>query len=220
MYSDTTISYVCVPNPLQIYLGVLAFVFSVLEMRSYISFLLGISDPRDHTRENKQYDLPPLSWEEIQKRVAGGCHWIIVDGFACDVRTWRKSHPGGRQLLQNLRGCDATLPFFGWKHPLYRCLDKSLRSKSKLADEYLSKRKPHSKQAYFRMLDTAKYIVDHHILQKTAQSEKDHGLLNNYGSISFRISKRATKKQSPYQSALDDAHALAQAYNAPGRYTR
>jgi len=65
--------------------------------------------------------------EEVKKHCTAEDAWIIVDGNVYDVTKFAKLHPGGRQLLLEYAGEDATEDFFGL-HRL-EVLDKYARLK-------------------------------------------------------------------------------------------
>ncbi|KAJ3123532.1 hypothetical protein HK098_001835 [Nowakowskiella sp. JEL0407] len=60
-------------------------------------------------------NLPHFEWDDVNKRVHEGCHWLIMDGIVYDVGKYIESdsHPGGLKPILKLIGTDATLPFYG-----------------------------------------------------------------------------------------------------------
>jgi alkylation response protein AidB-like acyl-CoA dehydrogenase/predicted heme/steroid binding protein len=54
-----------------------------------------------------------LTREEVSKHNSDGDTWIIVDGDVYDVSKFATLHPGGKQLLLDYAGQDATEEFFG-----------------------------------------------------------------------------------------------------------
>merc|ERR1719491_1263163 len=51
--------------------------------------------------------------EEVAKHKAEGDTWVIVDGNVYAVSKFANLHPGGKQLLLDYAGQDATEDFFG-----------------------------------------------------------------------------------------------------------
>jgi len=58
-------------------------------------------------------DMPSLSWEEINQRIANGEKLVVIDDIVHDVSSFVHEHPGGRQTLLNYVGTDATSFFEG-----------------------------------------------------------------------------------------------------------
>ena len=65
--------------------------------------------PKDRTQ------LPIISFEEYQElaKKDNGRQLVLIAGFVHDVSNFIDSHPGGRALLKNQIGKDATVPFHG-----------------------------------------------------------------------------------------------------------
>lgn len=54
-----------------------------------------------------------LTREEVAKHCSEGDAWVVVDGNVYDVSKFSKVHPGGKQLLLDYAGKDATEDFYG-----------------------------------------------------------------------------------------------------------
>lgn len=57
------------------------------------------------------------SWDAINRRVAEGDEWIVIDGCVYDVGDWKAAHPGGKEVLKRAIGLDVTLDFCGGQLP-------------------------------------------------------------------------------------------------------
>ncbi|KAK2165373.1 hypothetical protein LSH36_51g03067 [Paralvinella palmiformis] len=49
-----------------------------------------------------------LPWEDIKKHNTKTDAWIVIDGSIYDISNWAKKHPGGRKIISNYAGEDAT----------------------------------------------------------------------------------------------------------------
>jgi len=50
-----------------------------------------------------------LPWEDIKKHNTKTDAWIVIDGSIYDISNWAKKHPGGRKIISNYAGEDATV---------------------------------------------------------------------------------------------------------------
>lgn len=57
--------------------------------------------------------LPVVGWSEFRRRVGEGEKLVVVAGVVHDVSTFIDRHPGGRAMLRNVIGKDATASFEG-----------------------------------------------------------------------------------------------------------
>lgn len=51
------------------------------------------------------------SWEEVQKHTEVGDCWIVIDGKVFDVSEFMVKHPGGRWIILEQAGKDASAAF-------------------------------------------------------------------------------------------------------------
>lgn len=56
-------------------------------------------------------ELPEMSMQQYQSRVAEGASLILIDDIVHDVTEFIDQHPGGRKLIQAYLGKDATQAF-------------------------------------------------------------------------------------------------------------
>jgi len=61
-------------------------------------------------------DVPEFEWDEIQRHATAESLWIVIDGDVYDLTAWVASHPGGRDVLLQWGGKDATAAFRGAPH--------------------------------------------------------------------------------------------------------
>lgn len=52
-----------------------------------------------------------LTWDEISKHTEVGDCWIVIEGKVYDVSEFMKRHPGGRWIILEQAGKDATAAF-------------------------------------------------------------------------------------------------------------
>lgn len=52
--------------------------------------------------------MPELTWEEIKKHDSQESCWIVFEGQVLDVTGYLKKHPGGRWIILENAGKDAT----------------------------------------------------------------------------------------------------------------
>ena len=57
--------------------------------------------------------LPVVGWEEFQQRTANGESLLVIAGVIHDVGAFIDDHPGGRAMIRNAIGNDATASFNG-----------------------------------------------------------------------------------------------------------
>jgi ferredoxin-NADP reductase len=57
--------------------------------------------------------LPSLTWADVSTRVKTGSKLLVISGVVLDVRPFVGAHPGGRTILEDAIGTDATPAFFG-----------------------------------------------------------------------------------------------------------
>ena len=57
-----------------------------------------------------------LSWEEISRHTEVGDCWIVIEGLVYDISEYMKRHPGGRWILLEVAGTDATQRFLKTIH--------------------------------------------------------------------------------------------------------
>jgi len=57
--------------------------------------------------------LPVENWDSITKKVANGEKLVVIDGIVHNVGLFIQTHPGGRKILGDRVGKDATLAFNG-----------------------------------------------------------------------------------------------------------
>ena len=57
-----------------------------------------------------------LSWEEIGKHVEVGDCWIVIQGKVYDTSQFMLKHPGGRWIILEQAGKDATAAFLKTIH--------------------------------------------------------------------------------------------------------
>ena len=61
-------------------------------------------------------NLLQVTIEELQKHTSKNDMWIAIHGKVYDVTGFRKEHPGGTKVLENLCGKDSTVPFVNQGH--------------------------------------------------------------------------------------------------------
>ncbi|KAJ5168894.1 uncharacterized protein N7482_004488 [Penicillium canariense] len=57
--------------------------------------------------------LPQISWEEYMTQSEDGNFLVAINGIIYDVATFMNDHPGGRDLIQQSLGKDATVLYYG-----------------------------------------------------------------------------------------------------------
>ncbi|KAJ3315093.1 hypothetical protein HDV04_004234 [Boothiomyces sp. JEL0838] len=62
-------------------------------------------------------------WSEIIQRIENGESWLIIGSSVYDVAEFGVKHPGGRAILEESIGTDATRAFFGSLSPLPRAIE-------------------------------------------------------------------------------------------------
>lgn len=60
---------------------------------------------------NIKYNMPKYNWEEIAKHTEQEDCWIVISNKVIDVTSFLKSHPGGRWIILEYAGKDATQAF-------------------------------------------------------------------------------------------------------------
>lgn len=55
--------------------------------------------------------MPKYNWEEIGKHTEQEDCWIVINNKVIDVTSFLKSHPGGRWIILEYAGKDATQAF-------------------------------------------------------------------------------------------------------------
>lgn len=86
-------------------------IFVAAESGYPLSFLV-----KNNEEAANSYDTPlvGMSWEDFNKRIIQeSCSWIVISGKVYDIRNWMTSHPGGKLILEQFVGTDATSAFFG-----------------------------------------------------------------------------------------------------------
>jgi stearoyl-CoA desaturase (delta-9 desaturase) len=60
--------------------------------------------------------LPPMTWNKLQREVAMGSQLFVINGIVHDVAPFLDEHPGGRRLLLQQVGTDATEAYLSNPH--------------------------------------------------------------------------------------------------------
>lgn len=66
-----------------------------------------------HSWGPKQEELRTMTRQQVEEEVQQGNLLVIVDQLVYDVSSYAKKHPGGRRVLENYSGKDASVAFNG-----------------------------------------------------------------------------------------------------------
>jgi hypothetical protein len=72
--------------------------------------------PITRVDEAAAFDLPSISWEEVQRHRTEGDLWVVFGGYVYDVSSFAKNHPGGLEILRKGAGKDLTRAFEAANH--------------------------------------------------------------------------------------------------------
>ena len=58
-----------------------------------------------------------FTWEEVSRHDKEGDLWVVIDSYVYDVSSFVELHPGGKQVLKNACGKDATDAYRQFHYP-------------------------------------------------------------------------------------------------------
>lgn len=99
-----------------------------------------------------------FSWDDIRKHKTKTDMWIVIDGSIYDISNWAKKHPGGRKIISNYAGQDATEAWCAFH------TDKAYSSKF-LKSILVGKVKDYDTPS-----STSTLLADFHEVRKTAEN--------------------------------------------------